>query len=479
MANYQRRLPSSINLAEDDLISFYRDDGQEYDITGLNLASWILGQAELVFDFLTDVIDDTSPQLGGTLDSNGFAINAQALNLRDTNSVYDYDLEVTPGGFLYLRSSDNTGNGAFGFYVDAFEIGIYTYTDTPQSSPPAPGDRFNAYLTWYDRNDVQLAQVGFDGSSTFYFGNLVREGDTEFYFENSLEARTVWGRHLGTEERFEIRAGNEFRIYDSTNTDYGAFSHDGTDFNTAFTNTTDWNITGLNTLKAGNYTFDVDQAVGAGQDNFILTYDHSAGTIGLEAAPGGLGAEVNDLTAAVTWANIPDANVPQSAVTQHQAALSITESQISDLSTPEYASFYLSTGGLSGMGAGPFTMTVDSTQINSDGTVFSLATSEVTVNKTAVFKISAECSLNNSGTARTSYAIFLERNTGGGFATVAGTWSEIYLRGYDSGSCGSFTTILSVSSGDVFRIRAQRASGTATVNYQDDNGTRITFEEMV
>ena len=44
------------------------------------------------------------------------------------------------------------------------------------------------------------------------------------------------------------------------------------------------------------------------------------------------GAESNDLTSAVTWANIPDANVPESAVTQHQAALSITESQISDLS---------------------------------------------------------------------------------------------------------------------------------------------------
>ena len=41
--------------------------------------------------------------------------------------------------------------------------------------------------------------------------------------------------------------------------------------------------------------------------------------------------ETNDLSAAVTWANIPDANVPASAVTQHQAALSITESQISDL----------------------------------------------------------------------------------------------------------------------------------------------------
>ena len=55
----------------------------------------------------------------------------------------------------------------------------------------------------------------------------------------------------------------------------------------------------------------------------------------LEWEPGTVGgaSEINDLTAAVTWANIPDANVPASAVTQHQAALSITESQISDLGT--------------------------------------------------------------------------------------------------------------------------------------------------
>jgi len=43
--------------------------------------------------------------------------------------------------------------------------------------------------------------------------------------------------------------------------------------------------------------------------------------------------ETNDLTTAVTWANVPDANITQSSVTQHQAALSITESQISDLGT--------------------------------------------------------------------------------------------------------------------------------------------------
>jgi len=44
------------------------------------------------------------------------------------------------------------------------------------------------------------------------------------------------------------------------------------------------------------------------------------------------GAEVNDLSSVVTWANIPDVNVPITAVTQHEGALAITESQISDLS---------------------------------------------------------------------------------------------------------------------------------------------------
>lgn len=35
----------------------------------------------------------------------------------------------------------------------------------------------------------------------------------------------------------------------------------------------------------------------------------------------GSGSEVNDLTSAVTWANVPDANITESSVTQHEAAI--------------------------------------------------------------------------------------------------------------------------------------------------------------
>jgi len=37
----------------------------------------------------------------------------------------------------------------------------------------------------------------------------------------------------------------------------------------------------------GNFTFDADQTVGAGQDDYVLTYDHSTTSISLEAASGG------------------------------------------------------------------------------------------------------------------------------------------------------------------------------------------------
>ena len=52
--------------------------------------------------------------------------------------------------------------------------------------------------------------------------------------------------------------------------------------------------------------------------------------------------ETNDLSTAVTWANVPNANITEGSVTQHQAALSVTESQISDLQS--YITSYTVTG---------------------------------------------------------------------------------------------------------------------------------------
>ena len=63
-------------------------------------------------------------------------------------------------------------------------------------------------------------------------------------------------------------------------------------YTTAFNSDIILDPNGTGDVKLGNYTLDGDQSVGAGQDNYVLTYDHSAAKIGLEAAPSG-GANTN------------------------------------------------------------------------------------------------------------------------------------------------------------------------------------------
>ena len=70
---------------------------------------------------------------------------------------------------------------------------------------------------------------------------------------------------------------------------------------------------------------DVDTTTNSPNIEQVLAWD------GTNWVPRNQTTEVNDLTTSVTWTNVPDANITQSSVTQHQAALQITESQITDL----------------------------------------------------------------------------------------------------------------------------------------------------
>lgn len=47
---------------------------------------------------------------------------------------------------------------------------------------------------------------------------------------------------------------------------------------------------GAGDVQLGNFTLDGDQSVGAGQDNYVLAYDHASGLISLEAASGSITA---------------------------------------------------------------------------------------------------------------------------------------------------------------------------------------------
>jgi len=80
------------------------------------------------------------------------------------------------------------------------------------------------------------------------------------------------------------------------------------------------------TLDLANDTLKV-----AGGTNITTSLSGDTLTINGPDLSSYLTSETNDLSVNVTWANVPDANITESSVTQHQAALSITESQVSDL----------------------------------------------------------------------------------------------------------------------------------------------------
>jgi len=182
-------------------------------------------------------------------------------------------------------------------------------TDVNTSTPTALNFLVADGVDWESRALVETDIV--DGSL------LARVADQEVI--------TGWWQF---DSRVRILGGNELRIQDPTNLDRGTFAHDGVNFTLTCTNTADFNVLGVGEVGLGNYLFDVDQAVTVSEDNYVLTYDNADGQISLEALPSA--AEVNDLSAAVTWANVPDANITQGSVTQHEAALTILESQITD-----------------------------------------------------------------------------------------------------------------------------------------------------
>ena len=91
---------------------------------------------------------------------------------------------------------------------------------------------------------------------------------------------------------------------------------------------TESQISDLGTYLSNEVKDEDDMA--SDSDTALATQQSIKAYVDSQVSSGG-GAEVNDLSTTVTWANVPDAYITQTSVTQHQAALSITESQISDL----------------------------------------------------------------------------------------------------------------------------------------------------
>ena len=212
------------NVVEDTTPQLGGDlDAQTNNITNLGslngtAASTIISGAAAGATALQNVVEDTSPQLGGTLDTQNNPINSSSgvsLQHNGSTKLSTYASGVRTSGTVSVNSA-------------------YTL-------PTSDGDA------------GQVLQTDGSGSVTFQtassgISNVVE--DTTPQLGGNLDV-------------------NAKKIVSTSNGDI------------------DIEPNGTGDVLLGNFKFDADQSVGAGQDNYVLTYDNSAGKISLEAAAGG------------------------------------------------------------------------------------------------------------------------------------------------------------------------------------------------
>lgn len=197
---------------------------------------------------LSNVVEDITPQLGGNLDVNGNTITSAAGG----------DITIAPDGAGKL----NLDAGA----------GTVEITTTSGNS--------NIILDPHGTGDVQVGNFTFDADQTVGAG----QDNYVLTYDNT-----------GGKISLEAAAGGISDVVDDTTPQLGgSLDVNGNKIVSVSNGDIDIEPNGTGNVLLGNLTFDADQTVGAGQDNYVLTYDNAAGTIGLEAAAGGGGSTAKE-----------------------------------------------------------------------------------------------------------------------------------------------------------------------------------------
>ena len=247
------------------------------------------------------------------------AIDGLYLGTASSNPTVDGNGDAVTVGDWYFNTSDNTTR-------------IYDGSVWTTINPDLVGDTSPQLGGNLDLNSRDITGTG----NVNITGNVVLSGtvDGRDVAADGTKLDGVEANATADQTAAEIRAAVEAATDSNVFTDADHSKLNAIEASADVTDTTnvtaagalmDSEVTNLAQVKAFDSTDYATAAQGAKAD--------TAHGWGNHASAGYLTSftETNDLSTAVTWANVPNANITQSSVTQHQAALSVTESQISDL----------------------------------------------------------------------------------------------------------------------------------------------------
>ena len=194
------------------------------------------------------------------------------------NGVFSPFLKLIPKNTYKFDQSDSSNSGhPLRFYLDAAKNTAYT-TGVTSSGTPGNSGAYTQIVVAENAPSVlyyQCSAHGYMGwaatTNTIGTTDTITEGSTNLYHTTArVQAISI---NALSEDTAPALGGNldvvTRKIVSTTNRNIDIEPH------------------GTGNVLLGNFTFDADQSVGSGQDNYVMTYDHSAGTIGLEAAASG------------------------------------------------------------------------------------------------------------------------------------------------------------------------------------------------
>lgn len=242
---------------------------------------------------LGNIVEDTTPQLGGTLDTNSKAIqlskgadvaSATALTLGTDGNYFD----ITGTTTITSIASLGVGTVVHLHFDGALQL---THHATDLILPGAANFTTEAgdELTFIEYASGDFRCIGYalaDGGTMAAAGgglsNIVEDTTPQLGGQLDVNGNAIGD---GTNELLtfteDASAVNHVNIENEATGSGPIISAAGDDTNI------DLNISakGTGNVTVGNYSFDADQTVGSGQDNYILTYDNSGGLVALEEAP--------------------------------------------------------------------------------------------------------------------------------------------------------------------------------------------------
>ena len=244
-----------------------------------------------------EIVYDTTPQLGGALDVNGQEITG-AIDLHSTGDIINELGDAAGANKVIIKDSA------------AVEVAAIDSDGNITTSGTVDG------------RDVAADGTKLDGIATGAIADIVSDTTPQLGGQLDVNGNAIGD---GTNELLafveDASAVNHVEIENEATGSGPIIRSAGDDLNVDLV----IGAKGTGNIVVGNYTFDADQSVGAGQDNYVLTFDNGTGLISLESNDGGLLNVVEDTTPQLGGALDVNGNEITGAIDLHSTGDIIAE----------------------------------------------------------------------------------------------------------------------------------------------------------